>query len=484
MDKVIVKNIAINFVGLVIPTFVSLATVPAYIHALGLERYGVVALVWVLTEYFGILGFAMSVAAQNRISKAHSMGDSRLCAEVFWSVVWTNLAIGVLNGFAIYLGGLLYTSCCISIGNGLRPEVMMTLPWLALAVPVANVTCAFGAALTGVERFGVFNTTQTLGTILFQLIPLCVAFVIGPSLPNVLAAAILVRLLTAVQLAWQSSRALGLSSVMGPRRDIAKGLLGFGGWMFVGTVTSMVSKSTDRLIIASALGARLVAVYSVPKNLVTRLNILACAVERVVFPRLSAVDFAAAKVLMHESIQFFCALFTPIVIAAMLVVGPFLHVWVGNELASVATPFARLLIIAMWIDGQADIVRILVQSHVSAAKAAKASVLQLPVYLGVLWVAVHQFGLMGAAAANVLRVSLDYLILLRLARTSFRSALQGMSTHITCLIVCLFLVNSFENNLTTYAAGALLIVTDLAWSLATSPVLRNMARSLLLRLYV
>ncbi|SAK49532.1 lipopolysaccharide biosynthesis related membrane protein [Caballeronia temeraria] len=483
MDKVFVKNIVINFAGLIIPAFVSLATVPAYIHALGLERYGVVALVWILIDYFGILGFTMSVAAQNRISKAHSAGDSRASVEVLWSVVWANLMIGVLVGAAVYASGLFYVSCCMSIESGLRHEVTMGLPWLALAVPVANVTCAFGAALTGVERFGVFNTTQTLGTVLFQLVPLGVAFVIGPTFQNVLAAAILMRLLTAARLAWQSSRMLGVSRVMGPRREVVKSLFDFGGWMFVGTVTSMVSESIDRVLIASTLGARLVALYSVPKNLVTRLNILAFAVERVLFPRLSAVDSASAATLMQESSQFLASVLTPIVLAAMLAVGPFLHVWVGNEVASVATPFARILIITMWIAGQADVVRILVQSHVSVGKAARTSMLQLPVYVAVLWIAIQQFGLMGAAVANVFRVSLDYVILLKLSRTSFRLALRSMFAHVVLLLVCLWLISAFDITLMTYVAGAVLILADMAWSLAMSPALRNMGRSLLLRLY-
>jgi len=35
MEKSLLKNIAINFAGLILPVFVSLATVPAYIHGMG-----------------------------------------------------------------------------------------------------------------------------------------------------------------------------------------------------------------------------------------------------------------------------------------------------------------------------------------------------------------------------------------------------------------------------------------------------------------
>ena len=67
MEKGILKNVAINFFGLVLPTFVSLVTVPAYIRTLGVERYGVISLVWTLIGYFGILDLGMSMAAQNHI---------------------------------------------------------------------------------------------------------------------------------------------------------------------------------------------------------------------------------------------------------------------------------------------------------------------------------------------------------------------------------------------------------------------------------
>ena len=59
MEKAILKNVAINFAGLVLPTFISLVTVPTYIHMLGVDRYGFVALVWTLIGYFGVLDFGV-----------------------------------------------------------------------------------------------------------------------------------------------------------------------------------------------------------------------------------------------------------------------------------------------------------------------------------------------------------------------------------------------------------------------------------------
>ena len=98
MDKGILKNVGINFFGLVLPTFVSLVTVPSYIRLLGVERYGVIALVWTLIGYFSILDLGMSMAAQNHISKALASKDSDECARVFWSATWLNLVTGIIGG--------------------------------------------------------------------------------------------------------------------------------------------------------------------------------------------------------------------------------------------------------------------------------------------------------------------------------------------------------------------------------------------------
>ena len=85
------KNMAINFSGLVLPTFVSLITVPAYIHLVGVERYGVISLVWTLIGYFGILDLGMGMAAQHQISKAHAANDpepARACSGAPSGSTW------------------------------------------------------------------------------------------------------------------------------------------------------------------------------------------------------------------------------------------------------------------------------------------------------------------------------------------------------------------------------------------------------------
>ncbi|MEA3091075.1 MAG: hypothetical protein QOJ04_2417, partial [Caballeronia sp.] len=107
MEKSLLKNIAINFAGLILPVFVSLATVPAYIHGMGIERYGVINLVWALIGYFSVLDLGISMATENHIAKARHSTDGTI-QRIFWSAFFLNLATGLVGAVLIWFGAYVY----------------------------------------------------------------------------------------------------------------------------------------------------------------------------------------------------------------------------------------------------------------------------------------------------------------------------------------------------------------------------------------
>jgi hypothetical protein len=67
--KAFSANLIYNVVGALLPLATSLGTVPFYIHQIGLARYGVVTITWVLLGYFGFLDFGLSRASANALAK-------------------------------------------------------------------------------------------------------------------------------------------------------------------------------------------------------------------------------------------------------------------------------------------------------------------------------------------------------------------------------------------------------------------------------
>lgn len=484
MDKRILRNVAINFVGMVLPTFVSLVTVPAYIHTLGVERYGVMSLVWTLIGYFGILDLGMSMAAQCHISKAFASGDSALSARVYWSAFWLNLGTGVAGGLLIYSGAFAYTAYFAKVSAGLRHEVYLALPWLAFAVPLANVSWVFAGAINGAERFGVYNANQTIGTFLFQLLPLIAAWSVAPTLQAVLAAAVVARLIAAVMLGSASIKVLGIRSIEPPRFGIAKGLFNFGGWMLIASVTGMIADTLDRVMLGAGLGAKYVTYYAVPQNLVTRLSMLPNAFVRTLFPRLSALGRDAADTLVEQSLEFLNAVFTPVAIVAIFALDPFLSLWVGRDLANLSSPVGGVLVISVWLAGQASVARILIQSQLNPARAAAAGLVQMPLFIGALWIGIHHFGLVGAAVAVAVRALVDYGLLLLLCAIRIRAIALDMSAHLACLLASLYAAHALPGLPAAIVACAAALALNAGWSIAMTPGIRMLARAALVRLNV
>ena len=67
--KAFSANLVYNVFGALLPIVTSLGTVPFYIHQIGLARYGVVTISWVLLGYFGFLDFGLSRASANALAK-------------------------------------------------------------------------------------------------------------------------------------------------------------------------------------------------------------------------------------------------------------------------------------------------------------------------------------------------------------------------------------------------------------------------------
>ncbi|MEI6003421.1 flippase, partial [Paraburkholderia bengalensis] len=229
-------------------------------------------------------------------------------------------------------------------------------------------------------------------------------------------------------------------------------------------------------------GARFVTYYTVPQNLVTRLNIVPTALQRTLFPRLSAVGRDHADVIMRQSLEFLNGVFTPVALVAMIVLEPFLHAWVGSEVADAAGPVGRILIVSVWLVGQANLARILIQSQVHPATAARVGLFELPFFAAALWFGIAHFGLTGAAVVVAARGLFDYLVLLRLSAIHARPIVLDMCAHLAFLVGTLWLATLLSSLPMAIAAGALVVSANVAWSLTMTPALRDLARSLLVRL--
>lgn len=404
------QNTLYNIAGALVPTAVSLVVVPLYLDRIGEARYGIMALVWLFLGYFGLFDLGLSRASANLVAQLESAPDVER-ENVFWTALCLNTGLGTLGGLALYCVGIPLLGQWVRMPPNIRHEALLALPWLALAVPVATVTGVLTGVLEGRKRFGALNTLQAIGTLIFQIAPLVVAYAVGPGLELLIPVAVGARIVSTLPLAILVKRELPLRSHPHFQSQLVHRLLRYGAWITVTGVVSPILTSIDRFIIGVIRGAAAIAFYAVPFNLVSRVGVFPSALSRALFPNLSAASSGEAIGLSREAIHMLNAILVPLIVFGLWALHPFLELWVGIQFTRHAAPVGEILLLGIWINGLASVPFTMLQAQGRPDLVARFHVLELVPFLAVLWVGLQFWGLAGAAWAWTLRVAGDALFL-------------------------------------------------------------------------
>ena len=473
------RNTLYNLAGATVPILLALVTVPLYLRKIGTARYGILAIVWLILSYFGSFDLGLSRAAANRIAQM-KFSPATEREQVFWTACLLNIGLGGIAGVAFYVAGGRILEHWFKMSAPLHAETALALPWMAAAIPIATVTAALTGALEGLQRFSTVNAIQSLGTALFQIAPLVTAFVVGPQLQYVIPTAVIARLITALPLFNAVRSALPVASAPRLHARHARKLFAYGSWIAITNVVGPILHVFDRFFVGIVLGASAVAYYVVPFQLVNRSQIVPGALSRALFPHFSSIGSEEARKVAIEAIVTLSAVMTPLTILGLLVISPFLRIWVGSAFASHATPVGQILLLGIWINGLAFVPFALLQARGRPDIVAKFHLLEVIPFLLVLWFALTRIGIAGAAIAWALRVSVDATLLFIAADLPIGTvpplALSAGLVGAAELCVC-FLPDPL--NTTRLYVGASLLLLSCAWSFKISSHVRHMISKVL-----
>jgi O-antigen/teichoic acid export membrane protein len=418
-SRVLVGNVGWNLAGQGLPLLVALVAIPPLIHGLGTDRFGIVTLAWVFIGYFSILDLGIGRALTQ-------MAAERLAAQRRKEVpvlVWTSLALMVILGLAGTVVAAVLSPWLIGhvlhIPPGLQPETVGAFYLLAAAIPIVILSAVLRGLLEAHQRFKLVSAIRgPLGAFTF-LGPLAVL----PVSHSVFAVVLVLfggRLVALAAFAWASLRVM---PELRHRVDVdparALSLLRFGGWMTVSNVVSPLMVYLDRFLVAATLTVTAVAFYATPYEMVTRLLVIPAAIAGVLFPAFAGAAIKSPEILpalLGRSLRYTLLILLPITLAVVALAYPGLHAWLGPDFALNSTAVLQWLALGVLANSLAAMPYALIQGIGRPDLTAKLHLAELPVYLALLWWLLHAYGITGAAVAWTLRVSIDCVLLLVIAR--------------------------------------------------------------------
>lgn len=422
-NRLLARNTLLNLAGQGAPGLIAIAAIPVLIDRLGTERFGALALMWVILNYISVLDFGIGRAITKYI--ADLLGTERLSEipAVIGTGLILMLNLGIAAAVVVGAAAPWIVTGALNLGGELAEEAVPALRLLAVAIPFVVSTAGMRGVLEALQRFDLLN---------FVRFPLSAFTFLGPllvlpfsqSLVPIVSVLVLARILACLfHLIFCYRNVPELAAGIGVQSSIASALVRYGGWLSVSNVIGPMLLYLDRFLLAGMISVTAVAYYTTPYEAVTHLWFIPRGIIEVLFPAFGVAltrDVAAARRLYRQGMMGTILLLLPLCLAILFFAGPALELWLGRDFAEKSAGIARLLAIGVLLNSAGLVSTALIQAAGRPDLTAKLHLLEFPTYLIYLYLLIGRFGLDGAATAWVLRVGISAVVLACVARYCLR----------------------------------------------------------------
>ena len=483
--RLLAKNAVWNLIGNGAPLIVAVFSIPILIQGLGKDRFGVLALAWAVIGYASLFDIGLGRALTQLVAKKLGAGEEHEVPALVWTSLLLMLALGVVGAVVVAAISPWLVHHALKIPEALQSETLLSFYLLGLSVPVVISAAGLRGLLEAHQRFDLVSALR---------IPMGVYTFVGPllvlpfsqSLVPVTGILVAGRFVGCLANLWLCFRVLPeLKRRVAWHGPSTGTLLRFGGWMTVTNIVGPLMVTLDRFLIGSLVSMTAVAYYATSYEVVTKFWLLPGALMGVMFPAFSASfaqDRKRTALLLGRSVKSVLLMLFPVTLCTIVLAQDGLRLWLGAEFAKNSFRVLQWLAAGVFLNSLAQVPFALLQGVGKPDLTAKLHLVELPVYLILLWFLIGARGIEGAAIAWTVRAAVDALFLFGLARRllprkepmRLRTAVFPAGVILT-LVLATLLQGVIVKGL--FLLGTILSFAMVAWFLILTPEERALAQS-------
>lgn len=417
----LVANVLWNFAGSLAPLLGAVIAVPLLISGLGLERFGVLTIAWMVVGYFNLFDMGLGRALTKLVAERLESGRDNENPGLICTALAMLFALGVIGGGCLWLLSPWLAGDVLNIPSDMTSEAVTALYYLAAAIPLVVLTAGLRALLDAHHRFDIANIIRIPSGLWLTLSSLAVLPFSNrlDHLVLVLIAGRVVFLL--VHLVVYARIRPGFLASFSLQPQLTRLLLTFGGWITVSNILEPIMGYFDRFVIGALMTMSAVAYYTTPYEVVVKLAIVPHAISAVLFPAFAAAlatNRVRAGRLIDQGEKTIFILIFPLALMFSTLAFDGLSFWIDESFAQESYRIAQWLCAGVLASAASNIPIAVIQASGRPDLTAKLHLIELPFYVGMLFLLIKTFGLQGAAAAWTIRATIDVIALLLIARRS------------------------------------------------------------------
>jgi len=415
----IARNTVYNLIGYLSPIPVALITIPILVRGLGNDRFGVLAIAWMVIGYFTLFDMGIGRATTKFVAEYMARGEFHRIRKLVTTSLILLLLFGIVAGALVALLAPWMINSLLNIPPHLIEESRSAFYLLAVSIPIVLLITGIRGVLEAQQKFAIINAIKIPSSLATLLVPLMV-LPFSKNLFPIIGMLVVSKVLSLGFYSYYCRKNLekttDKSETGGSFMVI---LLRYGGWLTISNLVGPMMGNLDRFFIGSILTMTAVTYYVTSYDMITRCFVIPIGILGVIFPAFSA--FAAADKqklirLYKQALKYILIVMTPLVIAVIVYARPFLLIWLGQDFAEQSAPVLQILAVGVLFSSVARVPFNAIQAIGRPDITAKLQMIELPLYLTALYLLTKNIGIPGVAIVWASRLIIEMFILMVLIK--------------------------------------------------------------------